>query len=102
MVEAQHLIDGSWTVGTAATARRFEVTDPADGSLIGQVPVATPGEVTTAVAAAAKAAEQWARTAPAERRQGGPRGGPRARRLHRRHGGCAQPPAARTALPPPC
>jgi acyl-CoA reductase-like NAD-dependent aldehyde dehydrogenase len=43
------------------------VHDPADGSLVGELEAATPAEVETAVGSAAKAAADWARTAPAER-----------------------------------
>jgi acyl-CoA reductase-like NAD-dependent aldehyde dehydrogenase len=43
------------------------ILDPADGSLVGELDLATPAEVRAAVDAAAKAAPDWARTAPAER-----------------------------------
>jgi len=43
------------------------VHDPADGSVVGELPIATPGEVEAAVQSAAKAAPEWARTAPADR-----------------------------------
>ncbi|WP_308291343.1 aldehyde dehydrogenase family protein [Mumia sp. zg.B21] len=43
------------------------VLDPADGSLVGTLECAAPAEVGAAVEAAAKAALDWARTAPAER-----------------------------------
>jgi acyl-CoA reductase-like NAD-dependent aldehyde dehydrogenase len=48
-------------------ARTVTVLDPADGSVVGELDLATPAEVETAVASAAKAAPDWARTAPAER-----------------------------------
>ena len=43
------------------------ILDPADGSVVGEPELAGPAAVETAVAAAAKAAPEWARTAPAER-----------------------------------
>jgi acyl-CoA reductase-like NAD-dependent aldehyde dehydrogenase len=43
------------------------ILDPADGSEVGRLDVATPGEVEAAVEAARKAADGWARAAPAER-----------------------------------
>ncbi len=43
------------------------ILDPADGSVVGELDLATPAEVAAAVGAAAKAAPEWARTAPAER-----------------------------------
>jgi acyl-CoA reductase-like NAD-dependent aldehyde dehydrogenase len=46
---------------------RISVHDPADGSLVGELDTAGPAEVSAAVGAAAKAARDWARTAPAER-----------------------------------
>lgn len=45
----------------------IRVHDPADGSLVGELDVASPGDVEAAVQAARKAAGGWARTAPAER-----------------------------------
>lgn len=62
---AQHLIDGRWTAGDPR--RTFTVCDPGDGTVVGEVPVATAAEVATAVGAAAKAAEGWRRTDPAAR-----------------------------------
>jgi succinate-semialdehyde dehydrogenase/glutarate-semialdehyde dehydrogenase len=43
------------------------ILDPADGSVVGELDLATPAEVGAAVGAARKAAPEWARTAPAER-----------------------------------
>jgi succinate-semialdehyde dehydrogenase/glutarate-semialdehyde dehydrogenase len=43
------------------------ILDPADGSVVGELDLATPAEVEAAVGAARKAAPEWARTAPAER-----------------------------------
>jgi succinate-semialdehyde dehydrogenase/glutarate-semialdehyde dehydrogenase len=51
----------------AQTSTTLSILDPADGSLVGELDVATPAEVEAAVGAAAKAAPEWARTAPAER-----------------------------------
>jgi acyl-CoA reductase-like NAD-dependent aldehyde dehydrogenase len=46
---------------------RIRITDPADDSLVGELPVADDAQVADAVAAARKAADGWARTAPGER-----------------------------------
>jgi succinate-semialdehyde dehydrogenase/glutarate-semialdehyde dehydrogenase len=46
---------------------RIRIFDPADGTLVGELPVADETEVAEAVASASKAADGWARTAPAER-----------------------------------
>jgi succinate-semialdehyde dehydrogenase/glutarate-semialdehyde dehydrogenase len=43
------------------------ILDPADGSVVGELDLATAAEVEAAVGAASKAAPEWARTAPAER-----------------------------------
>lgn len=48
-------------------SRTITILDPADGSVVGTLPVATEGEVSAAVSGARKAAPEWARTAPAER-----------------------------------
>ena len=61
--------------------RSIEVRDPADGSLVGTVPVASESEVAAAVEAARKAAPEWARTDPAAR------GAAAARRRYRDRGG---------------
>jgi acyl-CoA reductase-like NAD-dependent aldehyde dehydrogenase len=52
-------------VPTAATS--LTILDPADGSVVGELDVATPAEVEAAVGSARKQASEWARTAPAER-----------------------------------
>ena len=46
---------------------RIRITDPADDSLVGELSVADDAQVAEAVAAARKAADGWARTAPGER-----------------------------------
>src|SRR3954471_5784324 len=56
--------EGCPVPGTRPT---ITVLDPADGSLVGELDVASPTEVEAAVASARKAAPDWARTAPAER-----------------------------------
>ena len=43
------------------------ILDPADGSLVGELDLASRSEVDAAVGSAAKTAGEWARTAPAER-----------------------------------
>jgi acyl-CoA reductase-like NAD-dependent aldehyde dehydrogenase len=47
--------------------RTLTIHDPSDGSLVGELACATDAAVDAAVASARKAAEDWARTAPAER-----------------------------------
>jgi succinate-semialdehyde dehydrogenase/glutarate-semialdehyde dehydrogenase len=53
-------IDGQWVDGIAT----MPVTDPSDGSVIAEVAVAGPEECEAAVAAADRAAADWAKTAP--------------------------------------
>jgi succinate-semialdehyde dehydrogenase/glutarate-semialdehyde dehydrogenase len=48
-------------------ARTIQILDPADGTPVGTVAVASPDEAAAAVESAEKAAPGWARTAPAER-----------------------------------
>ncbi len=64
-LHAEHLVDGVWI--TASEGPRFDVLDPADGTLVGTVPVADAALVGTAVDAARKAQQAWARTAPGDR-----------------------------------
>jgi succinate-semialdehyde dehydrogenase/glutarate-semialdehyde dehydrogenase len=53
-------IDGQWVDGIAT----MPVTDPSDGSVIADVAVAGPEQCEAAVAAADRAAADWAKTAP--------------------------------------
>ncbi|MGI9018149.1 MAG: NAD-dependent succinate-semialdehyde dehydrogenase [Euzebya sp.] len=53
-------IAGSWT--SAVSGATFEVTNPATGAVLGQVPDAAAIDATQAIDAAATAAEQWALT----------------------------------------
>ena len=53
-------IDGEWVDGIAT----MPVTDPSDGSVIAEVAVAGPAQCEAAVAAADRAAADWAKTAP--------------------------------------
>ena len=53
-------IDGQWVDGIATMA----VTDPSDGSVIAEVAIAGPEQCEAAVAAADRAADDWAKTAP--------------------------------------
>jgi acyl-CoA reductase-like NAD-dependent aldehyde dehydrogenase len=48
-------------------APTLTIHDPADGSVVGELDLATSAEVTAAVGSAEKSAGEWARTAPAER-----------------------------------
>ena len=50
-----------------ATPSTMTVLDPADGTLVGELDIATEGDVEAAVGSARKAARDWARTSPAER-----------------------------------
>lgn len=50
-----------------STAAAVAIRDPADGSLVGELALATRSEVEAAVSSAVKASPEWARTAPAER-----------------------------------
>jgi succinate-semialdehyde dehydrogenase/glutarate-semialdehyde dehydrogenase len=59
------LIDGEWL----RPADRLPVINPADETLLGRLPIAGPGEVEAAVAAAERGLAVWRRTAPAERAQ---------------------------------
>mgnify|MGYP000949063890 CR=1 FL=1 len=53
-------IDGQWVDGIST----MPVTDPSDGSVIAEVAVAGPEQCEAAVAAADRAAADWAKTAP--------------------------------------
>ncbi|MFJ8580689.1 aldehyde dehydrogenase family protein [Micromonospora sp. NPDC093277] len=65
MYTVAQLIGGVWGAGGAGG--ELVVSDPADGSPVTTVPVATADEVAKAVAAAREAAAEWAATDPAER-----------------------------------
>lgn len=52
---------------SATHPSRLTVYDPANGTLVGELEIAGPDEVTAAVSSARKAAHGWARTSPAER-----------------------------------
>ena len=58
-------IDGTWR--EANSGDRFDVHDPADGSVICSVADAAPTDAMDALDAAAAAQHDWARTAPRER-----------------------------------
>ncbi|SDZ33813.1 succinate-semialdehyde dehydrogenase / glutarate-semialdehyde dehydrogenase [Micromonospora pattaloongensis] len=64
MYRVEQLIAGAWVAGGDG---RFEVVDPADGTPVSDVPVATAADVDAAVKAARQAAPRWARTPAAER-----------------------------------
>ena len=59
------LIGGRWR--EAADGRRFDVHDPADGSVLASVADAGPADATAALDAAAAAQASWAATPPRER-----------------------------------
>ncbi|MGN9918300.1 aldehyde dehydrogenase family protein [Micromonospora palomenae] len=65
MYRVEQLIGGVWGAGGAGG--ELVVHDPADGTPVSTVPVATADEVAKAVEAARGAAAEWAATAPAER-----------------------------------
>lgn len=58
-------IDGAWR--PAAATEKLDVTNPADGSLLGTVPAGGAEDVAAAVRAARAAFPGWAATPPAER-----------------------------------
>ena len=62
---ARLYIDGTWR--EANSGDRFDVHDPADGSVICSVADAAPTDAMDALDAAAAAQHDWARTAPRER-----------------------------------
>ncbi|ASY27146.1 succinate-semialdehyde dehydrogenase / glutarate-semialdehyde dehydrogenase [Candidatus Planktophila limnetica] len=59
-MRTQMYIDGQWVDGITT----MPVTDPSDGSVIAEVAVAGPEQCEAAVAAADRAAADWAKTAP--------------------------------------
>ncbi|MEU5938098.1 aldehyde dehydrogenase family protein [Micromonospora sp. NPDC047548] len=65
MYRVEQLIGGVWGAGGAGG--ELVVHDPADGTPVSTVPVATADEVAKAVEAARGAAADWAATAPADR-----------------------------------
>ncbi|MGI5149043.1 aldehyde dehydrogenase family protein [Plantactinospora sp. CA-294935] len=65
MYQVQQLIAGVWD--GSGDAGWLTVVDPADGTPVSRVPVATEAEVEAAVKAARATAPRWARTAPADR-----------------------------------
>ncbi len=58
-------INGQWCA--AASGHEFDVTDPATGEVIGQMPVGGAADATVAVEAASAALVQWRLTTPYER-----------------------------------
>ena len=65
LVRHQAYVDGRWTDGSAGD--QINVTDPADGVLIGSVHALTATDARSAVAAAERAFADFRRTTPAER-----------------------------------
>ncbi len=55
-------IDGNWR--DARSGRTFEVTNPATGESLGEVPDGDAADVDDAIGAAAAAADEWAETSP--------------------------------------
>jgi acyl-CoA reductase-like NAD-dependent aldehyde dehydrogenase len=60
------LIGGRWRPAAGA-GRREDVTSPYDGSVVGSVPVAGPGDVEAALGAAERGAQTWRHTPAHER-----------------------------------
>ncbi len=58
LLKAAAYVDGSWR-GQAADGRRFEVTNPANGAIIAELPDCGVAEARQAIAAAAVAQESW-------------------------------------------
>lgn len=65
MYRVEQLIGGVW--GAGGEGGEFVVVDPADGTRVSTVPIATEAEVVKAVGAARGAAAGWAATAAADR-----------------------------------
>ena len=63
--EIRHFIDGEWTRGTGTRSR--PVINPADDSVLAQLPEASPADLDRVLAAAQKAFEQWRNVAPLKR-----------------------------------
>jgi glyceraldehyde-3-phosphate dehydrogenase (NADP+) len=66
MAGAEMLIGGRWRPAAGA-GRREDVTSPYDGSVVGSVPVAGPGDVEAALGAAVRGAQTWRHTPAHER-----------------------------------
>jgi glyceraldehyde-3-phosphate dehydrogenase (NADP+) len=66
MAGAEMLIGGRWRPAAGA-GRREDVTSPYDGSGVGSVPVAGPGDVEAALGAAERGAQTWRHTPAHER-----------------------------------
>ncbi|NEM91066.1 NAD-dependent succinate-semialdehyde dehydrogenase [Galbitalea soli] len=64
-IKSDLFIGGEWRPGQSGD--RFDVVDPADGTVVAQFAIATEGDCLDAVAAADAAASDWAATAPRER-----------------------------------
>jgi malonate-semialdehyde dehydrogenase (acetylating)/methylmalonate-semialdehyde dehydrogenase len=64
--DVQNYIDGRFV---ASAARRLDVTNPSDGSILARVPCSTPAELDAAVAAAGRAFPKWSATPIKERAQ---------------------------------
>lgn len=61
--DLQHYIGGTWMAGSS----RQPVINPATEAVIGEVPLATRGQLDQALAAAAEGLRTWSRTAPRKR-----------------------------------
>jgi glyceraldehyde-3-phosphate dehydrogenase (NADP+) len=66
MAGAEMLLGGRWRPAAGA-GRREDVTSPYDGSVVGSVPVAGPGDVEAALGAAERGAQTWRHTPAHER-----------------------------------
>jgi succinate-semialdehyde dehydrogenase/glutarate-semialdehyde dehydrogenase len=64
-VPTQLLVDGQWVDATGGST--FEVTNPATGAVLARIADATPADGDRALAAAAAAQRDWARTEPRAR-----------------------------------
>ena len=63
--EEQLLIGGKWVEGSGGD--RFDVTNPANGEVVGSVPNAGPDDVQAAIDAAAAALDEWKATSALQR-----------------------------------
>jgi malonate-semialdehyde dehydrogenase (acetylating) / methylmalonate-semialdehyde dehydrogenase len=67
LIKVANYVNGRWRQAT--TAEWLDVSNPASGELIAQVPISTAAEVAAAVDAAAAAYPEWRRTPPEDRIQ---------------------------------
>src|ERR1700704_3711444 len=67
LIKVTNYVNGRWLESTAT--EWLDVSNPATGDLIAQVPISSAADVATAVDAAAAAYPEWRRTPPEDRIQ---------------------------------